>query len=98
MLTYSIWEIFVKRLIASSLFLLVLVSCSNAVQQIPTAMTTREALTTVVPAETIQALPSSVTTLEALGSAVPDAGDVLNPQGNPVQEWRGIPIMPEAVA
>ena len=98
MLTYSVWESFVKKLIALSLFLLALVSCSSAVQQIPTAMATREALTTVVPAETLQALPSSVATLEALGSAVPDSGDILNPQGNPAQEWRGIPIMPEAIA
>ena len=87
-----------KKLITSSLLLWALVACSNPAQSISTAMTTSEALTTVVPAETLQALPSSVTTLEVLGSAVPDPGDVLNPQGNPAQEWRGIPIMPEAIA
>ena len=53
---------------------------------------------TVIPAETLQVLPSSIPTLQALGSAVPDPVDVLDPQGNPAQEWRGIPIMSEAIA
>ena len=53
---------------------------------------------TVIPAETLQVLPSSIPTLQALGSAVADPVDVLDPQGNPAQEWRGIPIMPEAIA
>lgn len=87
-----------KRLITSSLFLLALVSCSNAVQATPAAMATSEVLTPLSPVETLQAIPPSVTTLEPLGSAVPDPGDVLKPQGDPAQEWRGIPIMPEAIA
>lgn len=53
---------------------------------------------TVIPAETLHVLPSSVPTLQSPGSAVPDSGDFLDPEGNPAQEWRGIPIMPEAVA
>jgi hypothetical protein len=61
-------------------------------------MTTSEALTAVVPAETLEPLSSSTPTLEALGSAVPDPVDALDPQGNPAQEWRAIPIMPEAIA
>ena len=53
---------------------------------------------TVIPAETLQVLPSSIPTLQALGSAVADPVDVLDPQGDPAQEWRRIPIMPEAIA
>jgi hypothetical protein len=29
---------------------------------------------------------------------MPDVGNMLDPQGTPVQEWRGIPVMPVAVA
>ena len=27
---------------------------------------------------------------------MPNAGNILDPQGTPVREWRGIPILPEA--
>lgn len=41
-------------------------------------------------------------TAEALGSAIPsglpDVTKYLNPQGKPVSEWNGIPVMPEATA
>jgi hypothetical protein len=56
------------------------------------------AIASVVSEETLQALPSMAPTLEALASAMPDFGNMLDPQGTPVQEWRGIPILPEAVA
>jgi len=59
---------------------------------------TLQALGSAVPAETLQALPSAVPTLEALASALPDFGNMLNPQGTPVQEWNGVPIMPQATA
>ena len=59
---------------------------------------TLQALGSAIPAETLQALPSAVPTLEALASALPDFGNMLNPQGTPVQEWNGIPIMPQAIA
>jgi hypothetical protein len=59
---------------------------------------TLQALGSAIPAETLQALPSAVPTLEALASALPDFGNMLNPQGTPVQEWNGIPIMPQATA
>jgi len=71
-----------KGFFSLSFLLWTLVSCSNPV---PPA-------STVMPAETLKVLPASVPTLQALGSAVPD------PQEDPVQEWRGIPILPEAVA
>lgn len=56
---------------------------------------TLQALPSLIPAETLQALPSAIPTLEAIATAF---GDVLNPQGTPVQEWNGIPIMPQATA
>lgn len=56
------------------------------------------AIASVIPAETLQALPSAMPTLEALASAMPDIGNILDPQGTPVQEWRGVPIMPQATA
>jgi hypothetical protein len=59
---------------------------------------TLQALGSAIPAETLQALPSAIPTLEALASALPDFGNMLNPQGTPVQEWNGIPIMPQATA
>jgi hypothetical protein len=59
---------------------------------------TLQALGSAIPAETLQALPSAVPTLEALASALPDFGNMFNPQGTPVQEWNGIPIMPQATA
>jgi hypothetical protein len=63
---------------------------------------TIQALGTTIPIETIQALPtafaSAAPTLEALASSLPDFGNMFDPQGTPVQEWRGIPIMPQATA
>jgi hypothetical protein len=56
------------------------------------------AIASAIPVETLQALPSAMPTLEALASAMPDIGNILNPQGTPVQEWRGVPIMSQAVA
>lgn len=53
------------------------------------------AIASVIPAETLQALPSSAPTIEALATQF---GNTLNPQGAPVQEWKGIPIMPQATA
>ena len=53
------------------------------------------AIASVIPAETLEALPSSVPTFEALATQF---GNTLNPQGTPAQEWRGIPVMPQATA
>jgi hypothetical protein len=54
---------------------------------------TLQAIASAIPAETLQALPSAAPTLEALATAF---GDIANPQGTPAQEWKGIPIMPQA--
>jgi hypothetical protein len=59
---------------------------------------TLRALASEIPIETLQALPSSVPTFEALASALPDIGNYFDPQGTPVSEWNGIPVMPQATA
>jgi len=56
---------------------------------------TLQALASAIPAETLQALPSMAPTLEAFAT---DFGNFFNPQGTPVTEWNGIPIMPQATA
>ena len=61
---------------------------------------TVEAVTTSIPFETLQAVSSALPmeTLQALPSSMPDFGNMFNPQGEPVAEWNGIPIMPQATA
>jgi hypothetical protein len=56
---------------------------------------TLQALPSLIPAETLQALPSSIPTFEAIATQF---GNYFDPQGTPVQEWKGIPIMPQATA
>src|SRR5512144_2077250 len=59
---------------------------------------TLKALPSEIPAGTLEALPSLAPTLEAFMTKIPDVGNVLNPQGTPVQEWKDIPVMPQATA
>jgi hypothetical protein len=99
-LGHSKWKSFVKKLITASFLLLTLVACSNVAQLTPTAVPTFEPLPSVIPTETLQALsslPSTTPAAETITTAMPDPGDVLDPRGIPVREWRGIPIMPEAI-
>jgi len=56
---------------------------------------TLQALASAIPAETLQAFPSMAPTLEAFAT---NFGGLYNPQGTPVTEWNGIPIMPQATA
>lgn len=59
---------------------------------------TLQAIASQIPVETLQALPSAAPTIEALASQLAPVGDMLNPQGTPVSEWNGIPVMPQATA
>lgn len=61
----------------------------ETLQALPTAFAS------IVPAETLEALPSAAPTIEALATQF---GNTLDPQGAPVQEWKGVPIMPQATA
>ena len=56
---------------------------------------TLQALPSAIPVETLQALPSVAPTFEALATQF---GNYFDPQGTPVTEWNGIPIMPQATA
>lgn len=61
-------------------------------------METLQALASEIPVETLQALPSAAPTFEAIASSLPDFGNMFDPQGTPVSEWNGIPIMTQATA
>jgi len=68
------------------------------------AVSTVQSVASSMPLETIQAMATTiatsmpVSTIEAAASALPDFGNMFNPQGEPVAEWNGIPIMPQATA
>jgi hypothetical protein len=56
---------------------------------------TLQALASAIPAETLQAFPSMAPTLEAFAT---EFGGLYNPQGTPVTNWNGIPVMPQATS
>ena len=55
-------------------------------------------ISTQIPSGTLQALPSMMPSLEALGTKMPNIEGYFDPQGTPVSEWNGIPVMPQATA
>lgn len=90
-----------SRLFKVSMFTMVLVfllACSlisNPINDVKNTASTAQAfatdvsnLTTAIPIETLQALPSEIAQF----------GNYFDPQGTPVAEWNGIPIMPQATA
>lgn len=82
-----------KKSIAASLLLLALVACSNFDQPAPTA----------VPTPTFTVIPTFTATVIPTDTAVPptetpEVVSELIPQGQPALEWKGIPIMPDAIA
>ena len=68
------------------------------------AVSTVQSVASALPLETIEALATSmpietfVGTAEAVASEMPDFGNMFNPQGEPVSEWNGVPIMSQATA
>lgn len=103
-----------SKIVLVSIVVVFVLACNFVTQPIKDAQElaqTAQALGTTIPIETLQALPSAIAsaipaeTLQAIPSAVPtlealatDFGNFFNPQGTPVQEWNGIPIMPQATA
>jgi hypothetical protein len=78
-------------------------ACNFVTQPIRDAqevVSTVQSVASAMPLETIQSFATSmpVETLQAISSAMPDFGNMFDPQGEPVSEWNGIPIMPEATA
>jgi len=84
----------------SILFTLACSLISGPVSEVENAASTAQAFASEIPVETIQAFATAlpVQTVEAFPSAIPDYGNYLNPTGTPVDEWNGIPVMPEATA
>ena len=80
------------------LILLVFVLACNFVTQpiddVQNFANTAESIATSLPIETLQALPS------ALPTDLPDLEDFnyFDPQGTPLSEWNGVPIMPQATS
>ena len=73
---------------------------SQPLQDVQNVAGTAEALATAMPFETLQALASAipVETLGAVSTTVSQFGNMFDPQGTPVAEWNGIPIMSQATA
>lgn len=81
-----------KKLIAAPLLLLILASCSHSIEQ----------TATVSPASTFTASSAEIAIFEPTMTALaptdtPPAVSSPTPEGKPVAEWNGIPIMPGAI-
>ena len=92
-----------SKLLLLGLLVVFTLACNaidSRVRQVQEVANTAEAIASAVPFETLQALPSAfpMETLEAMPSVMPEIGDILNPQGEPVAEWKGVPVMPQATA
>jgi hypothetical protein len=78
---------------------------TQPIQDVQDSVSTVESIATTMPLETLQSLVTSlpVETLQSFGTSEPvntveSFGNALDPQGEPVAEWNGIPVMPEATA
>jgi hypothetical protein len=103
-----------SKILSFTVLIVFLLACNFVTQPIQDAQSlaeTAQSVATLIPVETLQALPSAIAsvipeeTLQALPSAVPslealatNIGNMFDPQGTPVQDWNGIPIMPQAAA
>ena len=90
------------KYLSLSLLILFILACSTVTQPIKDAQNlagTAQSFATTLPVETLKALATQmpVETLQALSTQIPDF-ECTNPQGTPVSEWKGIPIMPQATA
>lgn len=81
-----------------AIFILACSLISGPVSEVENAASTAQAFASEFPVETIEAIATNipVQTVEALPSAIPDLGNYLDPTGVPVEEWNGIPVMPQA--
>lgn len=96
-----------NKLISITILVLFVLACNfvtQPVRDVQNVAGTAQSIASALPVETIQALASQVAsqvpveTLQALPSALPEIGNFFNPQGTPVAEWNGIPIMSQATA
>jgi len=69
---------------------------TNPINDVKNSASTVQAFATDANSLLTQAAPLG--TLIANPSLIPDIGNFFDPQGTPVAEWNGIPIMPQATA
>jgi hypothetical protein len=91
------------KFLSLTLVILFLLACSTVTKPIQDAQniaSTAQSFATAMPVDTLKALASQIplSTLEALPSAMPEVQAYINPQGTPVSEWNGIPVMSQATA
>ena len=92
-----------SRILLVSGLIVFALACNFVTQPIRDAqdtVSTVQSVASALPLETIQAFATSLPreTLEAVSSAMPNFGNMFDPQGEPVSEWNGIPIMSQATA
>jgi len=80
-------------------------ACSTVTQpfnNVKNGVSTAESVASSMPnvASTVESIATNmpVETLQALSTSFPDVGNMFNPQGTPVKEWNGVPIMTQATA
>jgi len=77
---------------------------TQPVKDVQNVAGTAESLATSMPdvASTVESaatnMPELASTIEAASTDLPDIGQMMDPQGTPVAEWNGIPIMSQATA
>jgi len=94
-----------SKILLSFVLILFVIACNlvtQPIQDVQDLAGTAESIATSLPLETLQALPSALPleTLQAIPSEFPDLEDFnyFDPQGDPLSEWNGVPIMPGATA
>ena len=91
----------ISRVLLLLILLVFALACNFVTQPFNEAqevVETVQSLATAMPLETLQSFATAIPiqTLEAIPSALPDFGNAADPQGEPLAEWNGIPIMPSA--
>lgn len=91
------------KFVSLTLLILLLLACNTVTQPVKDVQNvagTVQSFATAMPIETLKAVASELpmSTLEALPSVMPDVQSMMNPQGTPVSDWKGVPVMPQATA
>jgi len=81
-------------------FILACNTVTKPIKDVQNVAGTAQSFASAMPLETLQSLATNmpVQTLESVASQMPDFGNMFNPQGEPVAEWNGVPIMTQATA
>lgn len=87
-------------IIALIMFVLACNFVTQPVKDAQQAVQTVQSIATAMPLETLQSIGTEIPlqTLEALPSEMPDFQNLTDPQGTPMSEWNGVPVMPQATA